>query len=146
MDLNDLCFNAGVYGVNLDLWRDMDIHREVLYWMDQVRGRCGLGIGGIGMDWRDWNGLELGIGMDWWNWNGLEGLEWKGVRDWIEMEGGGGKKRGMGGGGGGGGRRGGWVGVGGGGGEEEGDGWGWGGGEGGEVEKGKRLIEGHIKL
>ena len=30
-------FNAGVYGVNLDLWRQKAIHKEVLYWMKQVR-------------------------------------------------------------------------------------------------------------
>lgn len=28
-------FNAGVYGVNLDLWRKKAIHKEVLYWMKQ---------------------------------------------------------------------------------------------------------------
>ena len=29
-------FNAGVYGVNLDLWRQKMIHKEVLYWMKEV--------------------------------------------------------------------------------------------------------------
>ena len=29
-------FNAGVYGVNFDLWRQKAIHKEVLYWMKQV--------------------------------------------------------------------------------------------------------------
>lgn len=35
-DVNEETFNAGVYGVNLDLWREKNIHKEVLYWMDQV--------------------------------------------------------------------------------------------------------------
>ena len=30
-------FNAGVYGVNFDMWRRRDIHKDVLYWLDQVR-------------------------------------------------------------------------------------------------------------
>lgn len=36
IDLKENCFNAGVYGVNLELWRQKKIHDEVLYWMDQV--------------------------------------------------------------------------------------------------------------
>ena len=36
LDMNEVAFNAGVYGVNLDLWREKNIHKEVLYWLDQV--------------------------------------------------------------------------------------------------------------
>jgi len=36
LDLEQKTFNAGVYGVNLDLWRSRDIHTEVLYWLDKV--------------------------------------------------------------------------------------------------------------
>lgn len=32
----DKTFNAGVYGVNFDLWRQQHIHEDVLYWLDQV--------------------------------------------------------------------------------------------------------------
>ncbi|XP_064405544.1 uncharacterized protein LOC135350619 [Halichondria panicea] len=32
---DDVTFNAGVYGVNLDLWRENRIHDEVAYWMNQ---------------------------------------------------------------------------------------------------------------
>ncbi len=34
---DDVTFNAGVYGVNLDLWRENRIHDEVAYWMHQVQ-------------------------------------------------------------------------------------------------------------
>ena len=33
---SDPTFNAGVYGVNLDLWRRKDVHLEVMFWMEQV--------------------------------------------------------------------------------------------------------------
>ncbi len=36
IDLEEKTFNAGVYGVNLDMWRKRSIHDEVLYWLDQV--------------------------------------------------------------------------------------------------------------
>lgn len=34
---DDVTFNAGVYGVNLDLWREGCIHDDVAYWMNQVK-------------------------------------------------------------------------------------------------------------
>ena len=36
-DSDHVTFNAGVYGVNLDLWRESGVHSEVSYWMNQVR-------------------------------------------------------------------------------------------------------------
>lgn len=33
---SDPTFNAGVYGVNFDLWRSRNMHREVQYWLDEV--------------------------------------------------------------------------------------------------------------
>ena len=33
----DPTFNAGVWGVNFDLWRAQNINQEVDFWMDQVR-------------------------------------------------------------------------------------------------------------
>lgn len=35
-DLKEKTFNAGVYGVNLDLWREQRVQEEVLYWLEQV--------------------------------------------------------------------------------------------------------------
>ena len=35
-DPNHVTFNAGVYGVNFDLWRESHVHSEVSYWMNQV--------------------------------------------------------------------------------------------------------------
>ena len=32
----DPTFNAGVYGVNFDLWRSRDLHKEVQYWLEEV--------------------------------------------------------------------------------------------------------------
>ena len=36
LDLEEQTFNAGVYGINLGLWRKRDVHSEVLYWLDKV--------------------------------------------------------------------------------------------------------------
>ena len=36
-DKKETTFNTEVYGVNFDLWRRRDIHKDVLYWLDQVR-------------------------------------------------------------------------------------------------------------
>lgn len=33
---SDPTFNAGVYGINFDLWRSGNLHEEVKYWMEQV--------------------------------------------------------------------------------------------------------------
>ena len=30
-------FNAGVYGINFDLWRSRNVHKEVQYWLEEVR-------------------------------------------------------------------------------------------------------------
>jgi hypothetical protein len=38
--MKEQSFNAGVYGVNLDLWRQRSIGKEVLYWMDLVSSFC----------------------------------------------------------------------------------------------------------
>ena len=33
---SDPTFNAGVYGINFDLWRSRNVHDEVQYWLDEV--------------------------------------------------------------------------------------------------------------
>lgn len=33
---SDPTFNAGVYGINFDLWRSKNVHREVQYWLEEV--------------------------------------------------------------------------------------------------------------
>lgn len=33
---SDPTFNAGVYGVNFDLWRTRNVHKEVQYWLEEV--------------------------------------------------------------------------------------------------------------
>ena len=42
--LKEKAFNAGVYGVNLDLWRKQRLHDEVLYWLDKVSLASFLGL------------------------------------------------------------------------------------------------------
>ncbi len=42
---SDPTFNAGVYGVNLDLWRARDVHAEVTFWMEKVCVRSELSPG-----------------------------------------------------------------------------------------------------
>ena len=44
---SDPTFNAGVYGVNFDLWRSRQLHEEVQYWMEEVSQLISSGGGGL---------------------------------------------------------------------------------------------------
>ncbi len=39
IDMSDACLMGGIYGVNLQLWREKDIHKEILYWMTEHQRR-----------------------------------------------------------------------------------------------------------
>ena len=40
--MEERAFTGSVFGVNLDLWRQKEIHSHVLYWLQQVSDICTL--------------------------------------------------------------------------------------------------------